>query len=148
MPQNIKCNDPLGQSGTESSNESSTRLKTKCKKESHPNHGQLNRHLRQLSLQVKCLRSKHKLLDIEVDGGVGPNTIEEAAQVIILSLDKNCHHHHHHHHRRHRHCCRHHHRHHDHHNHLHHHCHHHHHHHHHYLKVNITTVRGSKKISF
>lgn len=30
--------------------------------------------------KVKLLRSKFKYLDIEVDGGVGPNTIEECAQ--------------------------------------------------------------------
>lgn len=32
--------------------------------------------------QVKHLRSKYRVLDIEVDGGVGIPTIEAAAQVI------------------------------------------------------------------
>ena len=35
--------------------------------------------------QVKHLRTKYRVLDIEVDGGVGIPTIEAAAQVLLLS---------------------------------------------------------------
>ena len=34
-------------------------------------------------IKVKHLRTKYRVLDIEVDGGVGIPTIEAAAQVII-----------------------------------------------------------------
>lgn len=36
--------------------------------------------------QVKHLRSKYRVLDIEVDGGVGIPTIEAAAQVIYNTV--------------------------------------------------------------
>ena len=36
-----------------------------------------------LFFKVKHLRTKYKILDIEVDGGVGIQTIETAAQVSI-----------------------------------------------------------------
>ena len=39
--------------------------------------------------QVKHLRTKYKVLDIEVDGGVGIPTIEAAAQVHISNDLKN-----------------------------------------------------------
>ena len=34
--------------------------------------------------QVKHLRQAYKSLDIEVDGGVGPSTIETAAKVMLV----------------------------------------------------------------
>ena len=38
------------------------------------------------SLQVRHLRNKCHELDIEVDGGVGPSTIDACAEVSSLSM--------------------------------------------------------------
>lgn len=36
--------------------------------------------------QVQFLRDRYRNLDIEVDGGVGPSTIQQCADVSILTL--------------------------------------------------------------
>lgn len=39
-----------------------------------------------MSIKVKHLRTKYKVLDIEVDGGVGIPTIDAAAQVPLETV--------------------------------------------------------------
>lgn len=39
-----------------------------------------------LLTKVRHLRTSYRVLDIEVDGGLGPSTIEAAAQVVICNL--------------------------------------------------------------
>jgi ribulose-phosphate 3-epimerase len=43
----------------------------------------------QMMSKVELLRQMYRELDIEVDGGVGPNTIHECAVCLIVKLINN-----------------------------------------------------------
>ena len=43
-----------------------------------------------LHFQVQFLREKYKNLDIEVDGGVGPKTIQQCADVCLSNFPSDC----------------------------------------------------------